>query len=88
MDLNGLLGIAGLGITGAGTVVWWMFRSLHARVDATERDLAAYKLHVAEKYATTNELSKAIADLNETMRMLFQKIDGIRDMLDKKADRA
>jgi len=82
-----VLYIGGAVTTATATVVWWVFRSMHGRISGLERDLAAYKLHVAEKYATTTELSKAISDLNESIKMLFTKIDGVRDLLDKKADR-
>lgn len=82
-----VLYIGGAVATAIGTVAWWTFRSMHGRISDVERDLSAYKLHVAEKYATTTELSKAMADLNESIKTLFTKIDLFRDLLDKKADK-
>lgn len=87
MDFNGLLGLVGIGATGSGTVIWWMFRSVAARVDATEKELAAYKLHVAETYVTSNELGKAIDAFNRSIDALFAKLERIEEKLDKKADK-
>jgi hypothetical protein len=64
-----------------------MFRSIAARVDSTERELAAFKLHCAESYATHGSVEKAIDALNRSIDAVFAKLDRIEDKLDKKADR-
>lgn len=87
METNNVLGLLGLCGTGAGTVVWWMFRSLAARVDSTERELAAYKLHVAETYVTSNELGKAIDAFNRSIDAIFAKLERIENKLDTKQDK-
>jgi hypothetical protein len=87
METNNVLTLVGLCGTGAGTVVWWMFRSLAARVDNNERDLAAYKLHVAEAYVTSNELGKAIDAFNRSIDAIFTKLDRIESKVDNKADK-
>jgi septal ring factor EnvC (AmiA/AmiB activator) len=87
METNNVLGLVGLFGTGAGTVVWWMFRSLAARVDSTERELAAYKLHVAETYVTSNELGKAIDAFNRSIDAIFAKLERIENKLDTKQDK-
>lgn len=98
MDLSTVAGIGGAAATGVFAVLGWMLKRSVAQMDQKIKDhdesiqkradeLAAYKLHVAEHYATTTELSKAIADLNETLKTLFGKIDGLRDLMDRKADK-
>lgn len=87
METTNVLGLVGLFGTGAGTVVWWMFRSLAGRVDANEKELAAFKLHCAEVYVTSNELGKAIDAFNRSIDAVFKKLDRIEEKLDGKADK-
>jgi hypothetical protein len=87
MDTNNVLALVGLCGTAAGTVVWWVFRGVAARVTDLEKDLAAFKLHVAEAYVTGNELSKAIDTFNRAIDAVFVKLDRIEEKLDKKADK-
>jgi hypothetical protein len=87
MDLNvlnsWLLAAAG----GAGVVVWWLFRTVHARVERAETALAEFKLHCAENYVTSNTLEKALDNLNKTIGAVFTKLERIEDKLDLKADK-
>lgn len=84
---NTVIYIGGAVATGIGTVAFWIFRSLVARVDATEKDLAAYKLHVSESYVTSNELGKAIDAFNRSIDAIFAKLERIENKLDTKADK-
>lgn len=68
-------------------VVWWNFRALKIQADATQKDFAEYKLHVAEHYVTQNDLSKTIEAFNRSIDAIFKKLERIEDKLDSKADK-
>jgi methyl-accepting chemotaxis protein len=84
---NTVLYIGGAVASGIGAVAFWMLRSMVARIEAAERDLAAYKLHVAETYVTSNELGKAIDAFNRSIDAIFTKLDRIESKVDSKADK-
>ncbi|HVA81502.1 MAG TPA: hypothetical protein VNF29_11310 [Candidatus Binataceae bacterium] len=85
---NTVLYVGGAVASGISAVAFWLFRSLVTRVDVSERELAAFKLHCAEVYVTTNELGKAIDAFNRSIDAVFAKLDRIEEKLDKKADKA
>lgn len=87
MDLSILNGWLVLVASGCGVVVWWMFRSLHARVEKSELDLSLFKLDCAKTYVTSDRLEKAIDNLNATISAVFAKLERIEDKLDLKADK-
>lgn len=80
------------------TVVWWLFRSLHAKVDQTDRsanlaadnakdELAKFKLHCAETYVTNTALTSSIETMNRAIDAIFKKLERIDEKLDRKADK-
>jgi hypothetical protein len=87
MDLNVLNSWLLTAAGGAGVVVWWLFRTVHARVERAETALAEFKLHCAENYVTSNTLEKALDNLNKTIGAVFTKLERIEDKLDLKADK-
>ncbi|WP_321905107.1 hypothetical protein [Paraburkholderia tropica] len=87
MDYTTVVSIGSLVATGTSTVVWYMFRRLQGEVDANKEALAAYKLHVAETYVTSNELGKAIDAFNRSIDAVFAKLERIENKLDTKADK-
>lgn len=78
-----------------------MDQKLKEQSDALQdqvRALAAYKLHVAEHYATQNDLTKAVASLERTIERLIEAVnqnsketrDGFAEIhrrIDTKADK-
>lgn len=84
---NTVLYIGGSVVAGIGTVAWWAYRSLHARVSDNEKELAAHKLHCAENFVTNDSLQKAIDAFNRSLDAVFAKLDRIEEKLDKKADK-
>ena len=84
MDLNVLIA---LGATAVGTVGWGMFRSVHARAEANEKDLAAFKLHCAQTFVTSSALEKAIDRFSASIDAVFKKLERIEERLDMKADK-
>ena len=87
MDINLLNGWLILAVGGCGVVVWWLFRSVHARAETNEKDLAAFKLHCAETYVTSSALEKAIDRFSSSIDAVFKKLDRIEERLNEKADR-
>jgi hypothetical protein len=87
MDFNILNGWLILIATGCGAVIWWMFRSMHSRVEKLETAHADFKLHCAETFVTSNTLEKALDNLNRTINAVFAKLERIEDKLDSKADK-
>ncbi|MEL6237023.1 MAG: hypothetical protein AAFO57_00140 [Pseudomonadota bacterium] len=98
MDFTTAAGIGGAAATGVLAVLGWVLKRSVGQMDQKLREhdealqrrsdeLSAYKLHVAEHYVTTNELSKAIDALNETIKAVFQRFDRLESKLDNKADK-
>ncbi|WGS52660.1 hypothetical protein LFL96_31235 [Paraburkholderia sp. D15] len=98
MDYTAAVEIGCFFATGIGGIFAYLWRRSQAQLDSTidthgsqlkslDAELAAYKLHVAETYVTSNELSKAIDALNRAIDAVFGKLDRIEDKLDKKADK-
>jgi hypothetical protein len=55
-------------ITGlAFAVVAFFYKKLDSRADSTHEALMAYKVHVAETFVTTDQLTRAIEHLNKTV---------------------
>ncbi|NKI68976.1 hypothetical protein GN109_06050 [Collimonas pratensis] len=76
------------------SVLGWNFKTLRADVvaasterEAVNKDLQAYKLHVAETYVTQTDLSKAIDNFGKAIEAVFKKLERIEDKLDMKADK-
>jgi hypothetical protein len=77
-SLLDLLGLGGAGtVGGVGGFALW---KLSAKVDALTDSLSAYKVHVAETYATNND----VRDVGDRIEKHLQRIE---DKLDKKVDK-
>jgi hypothetical protein len=87
MDLNvlnsWLLAAAGV----AATAVGWLFRTAYARITANEKATAALALHVAEEYVSVKRFETYSIRFDEVAKVIFEKLDDVRDRLDKKADK-
>ena len=70
--------------SGVGAVAFWMFRSLVARVDANEKELASFKLHVAETYVTDSALEKAIDRFSQSIDAVFRKLEQMDEKFDRR----
>jgi hypothetical protein len=82
----------------ACAVLWWLFRSLHAKVDQTDRDsnlaadwikddLAKYKLENAAYRTHIAETYVTASQFNTVVEKLFNKLDDIYKLLNAKADK-
>ncbi|MEI6002740.1 hypothetical protein H3V53_38275 [Paraburkholderia bengalensis] len=87
MDLNILNGWLIMFAGGAGIVLWWLFRMLHARVAAAERKQAEFELYCAKEYVTANSMRQTFDTLSDAIKAVFAKLERIEDKLDLKADK-
>lgn len=75
--ISNALTIANIIGGGVFALLYRAHNAVATKADKTERDLAEYKLHVAETYMT-----------NKAMESILAKLDRIEDKLDKKQDKA
>lgn len=68
-------------------VMWFLMRGVMSDVRTQAKELAAYKLHVAEKYVTQDGLTKALDGISSQIEAVFRKLDRIDEKLDGKADK-
>ncbi len=92
MDATNVLLMALNGIVGAFCVVLWtILNNIRTKADKTADDFAAYKVHVAETYASSTELREALAVINRSFENYSNKLDTqlarIEQKIDKKADK-
>lgn len=87
MDLNILNGWLILFAGGCGVVLWWLFRTLHARVERAEQTTAALALHVAEEYVSVKRFDAYSDRFDAAVGAIFAKLDKVYDKLEAKADK-
>lgn len=79
-------------------VMWWLYQQASNKMEQTAKDLADFKLHVAEKYVNHNDLADAMNGIKEVLggmsRQIVTLADDFKDFskrvydkLDKKADK-
>lgn len=83
---NTVLYIGGAVATAIGTVSFWMLRSLVARVEANEKELAAFKLEAAKTFVTSSALEKAIDRLSESINAVFAKLEQMDEKFDRRLE--
>ena len=100
MELLKVLEVLGMFVlSGFAAVLWWMFREVKTKVEDGARELAVYKLHVAEKYVNHTDLAEAMSGIKEVMGNMLRSLDNIQvdmkaftnriyDKLDNKVDKS
>ena len=77
-----LVGLVGLILT-----IWWKVEGkINAASDKADKaiaDLAAYKTHVAEHFATKAGLQESTAQLLRAIESVGSRIDGVHERLDR-----
>jgi len=81
---NTVLYVGGAVASGVGAVAFLVFRSLVARVDALEKELASFKLHAAETYVTDSALEKAIDRFSQSIDAVFRKLEQMDEKFDRR----
>lgn len=76
MDWSGLVvTIVGLFLSGCGVVLWSLHVKLQRQTEETAKELADYRLYVAQHYVTQNELTKAVNSLERSIERLIEAVD-------------
>jgi hypothetical protein len=85
-------------LAGTGWGIWWKIdgrikdgekatgerlRTAEERADRTSADLASYKLHVAETFATKASQAEQTAQLLRAIEGVGNRIDGVHERLDR-----
>lgn len=88
MDTTNVLLMALQALVGAFCVVLWnILNNVRTKADKTAEDLAAYRVHVAETYASSAELREALAAINRSFEAYSSKLDARLDRIEGKLDR-
>lgn len=88
MDTTNILLMALQAISGAFCVVLWnVLNNVRTKADKTADELSAYKVHVAETYASSAELREALVAINRSFEAYSSKLDARLDRIEGKIDR-
>lgn len=60
-------------LTVLGVVLWSMYNDVKKQARDTATELAAYKVVVAEKYVSTEELQKSLEQINRTIEKSYEQ---------------
>lgn len=64
----------------------WLYRELKQKVDKTHEDFLVYRTHVAERYVSNDQLTKAIENLNNTINSVAGGVTRIEGRLNNQID--
>jgi hypothetical protein len=87
MDYNALLWVLQALIGGFCAVLWMLFNETRKRADKANEDLSQYKIFVAERYTTAEELKQAVDSINKAFESYASKLDIRLDRIEAKLDR-
>lgn len=91
MDYSMFLGPVQALLGALCAVLWANLQETKKKADRVENDLATYRVHVAETYASSAELKDALASINKAFEAYSSKLDirldRIEAKIDKKADK-
>jgi hypothetical protein len=88
MDWTAIVEAVAIPLGAVGTIVWYGYTKLIARMGAVEQRQGAFELFAARTYVTSHTLETAITNFNDSVKAIFKKLDTIYEKLDKKADKA
>lgn len=68
-------------------VLWANLTETKKKAERVETELAQYKVHVAEHYASSEELKDALRDINKTFEAYGTKLDARLDRIDERLNK-
>lgn len=75
------------GLLGAfGVVLWYLYTEQNKKINALTMDQLNYKVHVAETYVTSGQLTKAVENLNKTLENVSSGIIRVEQRLNNQID--
>jgi predicted nucleic acid-binding Zn-ribbon protein len=87
MDFNLLLGPVQALLGALCAVLWANLTETKKKAEKVENDLAQYRVHVAETYASSTELKEAIKDINKSFEAYGTKLDARLDRIDERLNK-
>lgn len=79
-------------ISGAFWRMWGLIKAADDEGKKAQTDLATYKVHVAETFATKNGVSEQVGEMRKSLEGLGERMDrgfdGIRERMDRVIDAA
>jgi phage-related minor tail protein len=87
MDFNMLLGPVQALLGALCAVLWANLTETKKKAEKVENDLAQYKVHVAETYASSTELKEALRDINKAFEAYGTKLDARLDRIDERLNK-
>lgn len=82
IEISIALALAGLAV-GAFWRVWALIAEARAVGEQAQRDLAAFKTHAAEVYATKDGMQRQTDSLLRAIESIGSRIDGLNERLDR-----
>lgn len=73
-------------ITVAFTVVGFFYKKLDNRAEKTHEAFMEYKVHVAETFVTTDQLTRALDNLNRSIETVAGTVQRIENRLNHQSD--
>jgi phage-related minor tail protein len=68
-------------------VLWASLTETKKKAEKVEHDLAQYRVHVAETYASSTELKEALKDINKAFEAYGTKLDQRLDRLEERLNK-
>jgi uncharacterized protein YlxW (UPF0749 family) len=87
MDFSMLLGPVQALLGALCAVLWASLTETKKKAEKVDSELAAYKVHVAETYASSTELKEAIKDINKAFEAYGTKLDARLDRIDERLNK-
>lgn len=66
--------------------IGWLYREVKHKVDKTHEEFLIYRTHVAERYVSSEQLTKAIENLNNTINSVAEGMTRIEARLNNQLD--
>ena len=74
-------------LTGVIAILGWNFKALHAKSEATGRELADYKTQVATFYVTEAQLARSLDTVERSLQMMQATLQRVEERLYAKEQR-
>lgn len=68
-------------------VLWANLTETKKKAEKVENELALYRVHVAETYASSTDLKEAIKDINKAFEAYGTKLDQRLDRIDERLNK-
>lgn len=74
--------LLGIGVA----LIGYMYQDVKAKAEKVKEDLADYKLHVAERYVSNDQLAKSLENLGKTIEGVASTVARIETRMNNQLD--